>query len=112
MNIALMTLAECTTRSGLKDQKSSSVRTANETRPARFSAHARASLTCGRQLGGASAAAGAAAVSRARAAKRGAARRTARESTLPPRVRGALPAHADAEGARGAPGPGGARDVP
>ena len=46
-DIALITLAECTTRSGRNAQKSFSVRTANETWPARSSAHARASLTCG-----------------------------------------------------------------
>src|SRR6187200_590365 len=78
-----MTLADCTTRSGFNAQKSSSVRTANETVPTRLTAHARAWRTCGRQFGGASAEAGAAAASAATAARAGAARRTARESTLP-----------------------------
>ena len=83
MSIALMTLAEWTTRSGRSAQKSFSVRTANETWPVRLSAQARASLTCGRQFSGASATAGAAAASEARTRMAGAARRTARESTLP-----------------------------
>ena len=38
MNIALMTLAECTTRSGRNAQKSFSVRTAKETSPRRETA--------------------------------------------------------------------------
>src|SRR3954465_10561839 len=93
MNIALITLAECTARSGPRAQKLSSVRSAKETWPARPSAHVRAALTPGRQFRGASAAAGPAAASaRTAAARAGAARRTAREST-----RGALPPHADAE---------------
>src|SRR3954447_22751023 len=41
MSIALMTLAEWTTRSGRSAQKSFSVRTANETWPVRLSAQAR-----------------------------------------------------------------------